>query len=242
MSWLFSRALVEAYSAGTWSAGELCAPSSGSRMPLAYLSPDRMTAFSRLSRFGATFEPLTEDLGAGLLTWFREASRARTSVVPAKVPDLTESAAAYGAKWRELSVRYDRDTSSWRTHRSLWDEDLSACSLTLPTLGLMRRGVLWELPTLAPRINATGFGLLPTPQRIDSCFYSTSLHKASREGKQDLITCRLVREHGQRYPTPNFAEWMMGWPERWTDIGGPPVETDKFQEWQRRHSSGLPKR
>ena len=242
MSWLFSRALVAEYSAGTCSAGEPCAPSSGSPTPQAYLSPDRMTAFSRLSQFGMTCRPLTEDLGAGLLTWFREASRVRTSAVPAKAPGLTESAAAYGARWRELSVRYDRDTSSWKTHRSLWDEDLSACSLTLPTWGLMRRGVLWELPTLAPRINATGFGLLPTPQRIDSCFYSTSLQKASREGKQDLLTCRLVREHGQRYPTPIFAEWMMGWPERWTDIGGPPVETGKFREWQRRHSSGLPKR
>ena len=242
MSWLFSRALVEEYSAAHCSGGALSAPSSGSPTPQAYLPPDRMTAFSRPSRFGMTFGPLTDTLGAELLTWFREASRARTSAAPAKVPDLTESAAAYGARWRELSVRYDPASSSWRTHRSLWDEDLSACSLTLPTWGLMRRGVLWELPTLAPRINATGFGLLPTPQRIDSCFYSTSLHKASREGKQDLITCRLVREHGQRYPTPTFAEWMMGWPERWTDIGGPPVETGKFRAWLLKHSPGLPVR
>jgi len=242
MSWLFSQALVEEYSAGSSWDGEPCAPLSGNPTPQAYLPSDRMTAFSRPSRFGMTFGHLTDTLGAELLTWFREASRVRTSAAPVKVPDLTESAAAYGERWRELSVRYDRDTSSWRTHRSLWDEDLSACSLTLPTWGLMRRGVLWELPTLAPRINATGFGLLPTPQRIDSCFYSTSLHKASREGKQDLITCRLVREHGQRYPTPTFAEWMMGWPERWTDIGGPPVETGKFRAWLRKHSSGLPVR
>ena len=242
MSWLFSQALVAEYSAGTCSDGEPCALLSGSPTPQAFLSPDRMTAFSRPSRFGMTFGHLTDTLGAELLTWFRGVSLARTSAAPAKVPDLTESAAAYGARWRELSVKYDRGTSSWRTHRSLWDEDLSACSLTLPTWGLMRRGVLWELPTLAPRINATGFGLLPTPQRIDSCFYSTNLHKASREGKQDLITCRLVREHGQRYPTPTFAEWMMGWPERWTDIGGPPVETGKFRAWLLKHSPGLPVR
>lgn len=242
MSWLFSQALVAEYSEASCSDGARSALSSMNPTPRAFLPPDRMTAFSRPSRFGMTFGPLTEALGAELLTWFLEASRARTSAAQAKVLDLTESAAAYGARWRELSVRYDRDTSSWRTHRSLWDEDLSACSLTLPTWGLMRRGVLWELPTLAPRINATGFGLLPTPQRIDSCFYSTSLHKASREGKQDLITCRLVREHGQRYPTPDFAEWMMGWPERWTDIGGPPVETDRFRAWQQKHSSGLPVR
>ncbi len=241
MSWLYSRALVEEYLEGTCSDGAPFAPSSGNPTPQAYLPPDKMTAFSRPSRFGMTFAPLTDTLGAELLTLYLAGFPARTSAAPAKVPDLTESAAAYGERWRELSVRYDRATSSWRTHRSLWDEDLSACSLTLPTWGLMRHGVLWELPTLAPRINATGFGLLPTPQRIDSCFYSTSLHKASREGKQDLITCRLVREHGRRYPLPTFAEWMMGWPERWTEIGGRHVETDRFRAWQQKHSSGLPR-
>jgi len=242
MSWLFSRALVAEYSAATCSDGALSALLSGNPTPQAFLPPDRMTAFSRPSRFGMTFAPLTEDLGAELLTWFQAAFHAKTSAAPVRAPELMGAAAGYGKRWRELSVRYDRATSSWRTHRSLWDEDLSACSLTLPTWGLMRHGVLWELPTLAPRINATGSGLLPTPQRIDSCFYSTSLHKASREGKQDLITCRLVREHGQRYPTPTFAEWMMGWPERWTDIAGPPVETGKFRAWLRKHSPGLPVR
>ena len=82
MSWLFSQALVAEYSAGTCSDGEPCALLSGSPTPLAYLPPDKMTAFSRLSQSGVTFKPLTEDLGAGLLTWFLEASLARTSAAP----------------------------------------------------------------------------------------------------------------------------------------------------------------
>ena len=84
MSWLFSRALVEAFSADTCSDGARSALLSGSPTPRAFLPPDRMTAFSRPSRFGMTFGPLTDTLGAELLTWFREASRARTSAQQGK--------------------------------------------------------------------------------------------------------------------------------------------------------------
>jgi len=51
MSWHFSQALVAAYSADTSSGGAPCAPSSGNPTPLAFLCSDRMTVFSRLSRF-----------------------------------------------------------------------------------------------------------------------------------------------------------------------------------------------
>ncbi len=78
MSWLYSRALVEAYSEATCSDGAPSAPSSGSPIPQAYCAPDKMTAFSRLSRFGMTCKPLTADLGADVLTWFR-------AVFPAKI-------------------------------------------------------------------------------------------------------------------------------------------------------------
>ena len=54
MSWLFSRALVEEYLGENYSDGEQCAPSSGNPTPQVYLPPDKMTAFSRPSRFGMT--------------------------------------------------------------------------------------------------------------------------------------------------------------------------------------------
>ena len=84
MSWLYSRALVEAFSEASSSDGALSAPLSGSPMPLAYLPPDRMTDFSRLSQFGVTFAPLTVARGAEVLTWFLAGSPARTSAVQAK--------------------------------------------------------------------------------------------------------------------------------------------------------------
>ena len=90
-------------------------------------------------------------------------SHAKTSVSQEREQASTEKEAECGSTWRELSVRYDPDTSSWKTHRCLWDEDLSACSLTLPKWGLMRDGVLLERLTLAHRTAANDAGLLPTP-------------------------------------------------------------------------------
>ena len=70
MSWLFSQALVEASSVDIYSDGEQSAPLSGANTPQAYCAPDKMTAFSRLSRFGMMFKPLTENLGTELLTLY----------------------------------------------------------------------------------------------------------------------------------------------------------------------------
>lgn len=169
MSWLYSQALVAEYLEGTCLDGAPFAPSSGNPTPQAYLPPDKMTAFSRPSRFGMTFAPLTDDRGEELLTWFRAGFPARTSAPQEKAPGSTASEAGFGEKWRELSVRYDPDTSSWKTHRCLWDEDLSACSLTLPKWGLMRDGVLLERMTLELTTAATDAGLWPTPTKSDGC-------------------------------------------------------------------------
>jgi hypothetical protein len=32
---------------------------------------------------------------------------------------------------------------------------------------------------------------------------------------------------------PHWTEWLMGWPEGWTDLK--PLETDKFQKWLDAH-------
>ncbi|MGF6856525.1 hypothetical protein OKW29_005436 [Paraburkholderia sp. CI3] len=57
MSWLFSQALVEEYSAATCLDGEPSAQLSGSLMPQAYLQSGKMMAFSPLSRFGMPANP-----------------------------------------------------------------------------------------------------------------------------------------------------------------------------------------
>ena len=210
MSWLFSRALVAEYSAASCSDGAPSALLSANPMPQAFLPSDRTTAFSRPSRFGMTFAPSTDGLGAGLLMWFLAAFRARTFQQPARERELTANDPAYGGIWRELSVRYDRDSCSWRTHRSLWDEDLSACSLTLPKWGSMRDGVLSELLTLERPTAENDAGLWPTPNVPNggrSCAHVTDWRgtdgrTAYHNGKKVQVGLEHAAKH---WPTPTVC-------------------------------------
>lgn len=233
MSWLYSLELVEAFSAATSSDGARYALSSLSRTPQAFLPPDKMTAFSRPSRSGMTFGPLTEDLGAALLTWFLADSRVRTYQLPGMEPESTVSDQAFGEKWHESSVRYDRDSFSWKTHLSLFEEDLPWSSVTLPSWGMTLDGVLWEPPTSGRPISVIVSGLWPTPSGVTS-------------GKNHVIG-RLDEWGGSGNPLrgtdiaavrcANFEEWMMGWPTGWSALT--PLEMGKFHEWQRQHSLTL---
>ena len=79
MSWLFSQALVEEYLGDTSLDGEQSAPLSGNNTQQAYCAPDKMTKFSRLSRFGMTYKPLMETRGEELLTLYLAGFHAKTS-------------------------------------------------------------------------------------------------------------------------------------------------------------------
>jgi hypothetical protein len=177
MPWLISNALMKAYEnsrssqaqgaeslVDTCSDGEPSAQSSGNPTQQAYLQPDRMTAFSRLSRFGMTFKPLTADRGEDLLMWYREDFLARTLAPQEKEQGLKEADPVCGSTWHELSVRYDLDSHSWKTHQCLWDEDLPWSSVTLPKWGMTVSGALFRHPTAERPIKGTGYGFWPTPR------------------------------------------------------------------------------
>ena len=78
MSWLFSQALVAEYLADTSLDGEPSALLNGNHIQQAYCAPDKMTAFSRLSRFGMTYKVLEESRGEELLTLYRAGFPAKT--------------------------------------------------------------------------------------------------------------------------------------------------------------------
>ena len=163
MSWLFSRALVEAFSEDTCSDGGLSALSSGNPTPQAYLPPDRMTAFSRPSRFGMTFSPLTADRGEALLTSYLAAFPAWTSAWQVREQASTEPAAGCGDTWRGSLARFDPDTSSWRTAQRSLLGDSDESLVIWPRSGMTVGGQCWELPTLEHRTSGTDSGLWPTP-------------------------------------------------------------------------------
>jgi hypothetical protein len=77
MSWLFSQVLVEEYLGENFSDGEQSVPLNGKPTQQAYCAPDKMTDFSRLSQFGMTYKPLTENLGEELLTLYLAAFHAK---------------------------------------------------------------------------------------------------------------------------------------------------------------------
>ena len=221
MGWVISEALMRDYanshcspdqveesSVDCCSGGEPSAPSKSTPTPQAFLSPDKMTAFSRLSRFGITFAPLRDDLGAALLTWYRAAFPARISRRPDAGLESTGSAAGCGARWRELSVRYDRDTSSWKTHQCLWDEGLPESSVTLPKWGSIRSGVLSERITSALPTCESESGFWPTPVAHDDG-KTPEAHmrmKARMKGgprqKPTSLTVMVKGVEQGMYPTP----------------------------------------
>jgi hypothetical protein len=154
MSWLFSQALVEAYSADTSSGGEPCAPLNVMPTPHPFWHRDKTTDISRRSPSGLTCAVFSVTRGEELLTSFRAAFPARTFPPPEKALASAESVPGCGQKWRGLSVKFDPASSSWKTHHSLFPEVLDWSSLTLPAWGMMRLGELWErttpgLPTVA---------------------------------------------------------------------------------------------
>ena len=248
MSWLYSRALVEEFLEATSSDGAQSALLSGSPTPQAFLPSDRMTAFSRPSRFGMTFAPLMDTLGEDVLTWCQAASRARTSALPAKAQALTEPAAECGDIWRGSLARFDPDTFSWKTAQPSLLEDLGESLVTWPRSGMTAAGQCWELPMLGRRTRGTDFGLWPTitvcgnynrkgASATSGDGLATAVQKwptpTAHNAKETNAPSEALRNEptlasrvgGQLNPT--WVEWLMGWPLGWTDLK--PLETDKFQ-------------
>ena len=241
MSWHFSRALVEAYSEENSSAGKLCAPLSGSPIPQAFLSPDRMKAFFRLSRFGMTCEPLTEIRGEELLTLYRADFHAKTYPQQDEAQESKESEVECGDIWHESLARYDRATHSWKTLQCSLLEGLDEFSETWPKWGMRRDGQCWEQQTLEQITGGIEYGSsenLPTVVKSDHAARRPSKGWAGNDLPSTLWKINGGLENPQKPPlklNARYAEWMMGWPQGWTKLV--PLETDKFQQWQ--HSHGI---
>ena len=179
MTWLISKALMNSlcsqeqvaeFLGDTSSDGEQCVQSSGNPIPQAYCAPDKMKVFSRLSQFGMTYKPLMENLGEGLSMSSVVDFHVRTLVRQEKVSESMEKDQECGEKWRGSFVKWDHDSSLWKTHQCSLLGDLELFSETWPQWGLMRNGECWEQQMLAQTIRGTESGSgekLPTPTASD---------------------------------------------------------------------------
>ena len=167
MSWLYSQALVAEYLGENFSDGEQSAPLNGNPIQQAYCAPDKMTDFSRLSRFGMTYKPLTVDRGKELLTLYLEDSRAKTSQQQVKAQGLRDSDQECGHTWQGSSEKWTQLSLLSKTPQCSEQEDLALSSMTLTRWGSMQSGVVSPLQPLEPTTKETGSGLWASPNARD---------------------------------------------------------------------------
>lgn len=209
MSWLFSQALVAEYLGENFSDGEQSAPLNGNPIQQAYCAPDKMTDFSRLSRFGMTYKPLMENRGQELLTLYLAGFHAKTLAQQEKAQELTESDQECGEKWRASFTKYDQDSSLWRTHQCSLLGDLEQFSETWPQWGLMRDGECWEQQTLERHIRGTESGL--SPNGVDS------FHTPNTTGLDGGSNSRkALKKRQENWPTPDANCGQRGTQPNWT--------------------------
>jgi hypothetical protein len=224
MSWLFSRVLAEAYSEDVSSDGGPFARSSGTLTPRASSFDVKTTESSNPFQCGTMSERSTVHNGEDLLTWYRAAFLVKTSPSPEAEPVSMESGPDYGPRWLESSVRFDRGSSSWKTHRQLFAEVLDESSVILPRWGMIRDGVVFQRPKSELHTDGIDFGsLLPTPVASD-------IHHRKTKYAQGGSALSFVIGGPLN---PNWVEWLMGWPIGWTDSG--PLEMAKFRRWLDEH-------
>jgi hypothetical protein len=223
MTWIISRAmmkayenspcsqgLVEEYLEENYSDGERFAPLNVIVTPHPFWLRDKTTDILSHSRFSQMCLNLPEEIGEDVLMSFRRDFLARTSPLPESKQESTEKQADSGEKWSELSARYDRDTSGWKTHRCLWEEDLHWSQVSLPKWGRIDAdGELWERTTQEPDTNGIGAGCgesWPTPTANEDAAGTPDgkmqwmLTQAAKSG------CATRKEY-QSWPTPNTSDY-----------------------------------
>lgn len=209
MSWLISKALMNSLCSQAQVVefleescldGEPFAQLSGNHTQQAYCAPDKMTDFSRLSRFGITVKPLTESRGAELLTLYLAAFPAKTSALQEKAQELTVSVQECGEKWHASFAKYDPATHSLRTHQCSLFEDLTESCVTLPRWGLMRGGECWEQQTLEQTIKGTESGLSPNGEDSFHTLNCKGLNGGSNSRK-------ALKKRADQWPTVTATDY-----------------------------------
>lgn len=164
-------------------------------------------------------------------------SPARTCQTPAIVrsgPELPESVLDSSGRWCAPFAWYDPASSCWRTWQRCSVEGWAQFSEPWPRAGMTRNGIAYRRSPSVPLAAATGLSLLPSPTEKDSAGSrnATSSRKpGSRHHAGVTLTDWIWLKMGRGQPAPSFVEWIMGFPERWTDC--PPWVTRSSRKSQK---------
>jgi hypothetical protein len=235
MSWLFSRALVAEYSAGTCSGGEPSAPLSVMPTAHKFWRRGKTIDASDLSLFGLTCAVLTDDAGEAVLTSFLRDFPAKTFPPLARAQASTANGPASGRRSSALLATWSPDTSCWKTAQPSLLADSGACSVTWPASGSMRNGECFELPRWASLTNESGYGCsLPTPSGVNGGRNHTMGRVDEWGGSSNPLRGTVIGS----MCSEEFEELVMGWPIGWTELT--PFGMARFREWLREHGENLP--
>jgi DNA (cytosine-5)-methyltransferase 1 len=158
-----------------------------------------MTKYSRLSRFGMMFKPLTESHGKELLMSYLEDFHAKTLAQQEQEVELKVNDLDCGEKWHGSFTKLDQDTLLWKTHQCSLLEDLELFSQTWPESGTMLNGECWERQTLELDTKETEFGSLPNGVDFFHTPNTTGLDGGSNSRK-------ALKKRMEQWPTPQASD------------------------------------
>ena len=132
----------------------------------------------------------------------------------------------FGGKCTESLAYWNQESLCWRMSQQslLWVEQMSLEAL--PKSGMTVNGRLYQLHNVEhPTEEIDGF-VLPTPT---AHLFKEGGYPA--EHKRDSPTIHVVvgaKHSGQnpKYLNPQFVEWMMGFPQDWTELPEETTDTD----------------
>ncbi len=126
-----------------------------------------------------------------------------------------ETNVGYGRNLPASFAFFDLDSRSWRTYQGSLMGGLMPFSATWPKSGLMSNGRCYRRAPWVPHIHGNGCSLWPTPTASQGRS-GWGLSSGRRRYRQTTID-RCMRT-GWR-PHPGLSEWLMGFPDQWTDVG-----------------------
>ena len=130
----------------------------------------------------------------------------------------------FGLSAYDLLASYDPSSQSLRTSQTCFldqaispERGLAEYSQTWPQSGMMRNGTVYELPMLVPGMNGTEFGYLPTPLKNSGNGSPKNRYYGSNQYRSNYAEGLRNGPDDPLYPTPDFAERVMGFPIGWTE-------------------------
>jgi len=243
MSWHY----LQGQEAASWEGNSLDgAPSALLKLiptPAASCSPDKPTDALNRSPFGMTLRRSTGTRGAAGLTWFLGDSPVRTYRQPGREQDLTENGLDCGPSLPGSLARFNHASRGWKTRQCCLFGGLTEFAETWPRWGMIRSGELFPLAPLVQHTHENACSFWPTPCKFDSQMVWNP--KRVAEIRAGLSPghgggCRNFRDYlaarettPKRWPSPEFVERVMMWPESWTDLQQ--SATDRFRQWLDSH-------